>query len=399
MGRSESLSGGQAWVIAVLLWTSIVGLTAYEIAPASVLTVVAADLGIGSTGVSWLVSVLLLGMVVASLPAGVLLDRVNNRHVVLAVAAVYLLATVWAALAAEAGHVESLVAARFVAGMANVTLWTAGINIVGAAFGSARQGTSIGFIATSIPAGFAVAHGTMPALTAAVGWERSFVVWGVLTMGSAAAFWVYAAGLPLRTSFETPSRAEVGAVLRNPWVWAVAVLAFAAFSLNMFFNNWLPTYLVEEFGVSVAAGGLFAAAFPAIGAVGRFSSGAISDRLFGGRRRPIVLGSFLVIAPLIVVIAGVESIALLVALLVVAGFVTQMGLALLLPYVRELVEANVAATALSVLNLVGLTGAFSAPVLTGLLIDASGAYLTAFAYAAGLAALGALVAWVAPEAG
>jgi nitrate/nitrite transporter NarK len=397
MGRDDAVPAGQAWILAVLLWLSIVGLTAYEIAPASVLTLVAGDLGIDGTGVSWLVSVLLLGMVVASLPAGVLLDRVNNRHVVLAVAAVYLLTTGWAAIAAEAGDVTALVAARFVAGVANVTIWTAAINIVGAAFGPDRQGTSIGFIATGIPAGFAVAHTTMPALATMVGWERGFVVYGVLTLVSALAFWVYSRGLPIRTSFETPSRADVGAVLRNGWVWAVAALAFAAFSLNMFFNNWLPTYLVEEFGVSVAAGGLFAAAFPAIGAVARFSSGAISDRLFGGRRKPIVLGSFLVITPLIVVIAGVRTIALLIALLVVAGFVTQMGLALLLPYVRELVETNVAATALSILNLVGLTGAFSAPVLTGMLIDASGAYTTAFAYAAGLAALGALLSWRAPE--
>jgi nitrate/nitrite transporter NarK len=175
------------------------------------------------------------------------------------------------------------------------------------------------------------------------------------------------------------------------------VLAFAAFSLNMFFNNWLPTYLVEEFDVSLAEGGLFAAAFPAVGAVARVSSGALSDRLFAGRRKPIVLGSFLVIAPLIVVIAGIRTIALLVAVLVVAGFVTQMGLALLLPYVRELVAANVAATALSVLNMVGLAGAFSAPVLTGVLIDYTGAYTTAFGYAAGLACLGVMVSWLAPE--
>jgi len=397
MERDEPVSSGQAWVLAVFLWTSVVGMTALEIAPASVLTIVAADLGIDATGVSWLVSVFLLGMVVASLPTGVVLDRLDNRHAILVVAGLFLLATVWSTRAAAAGDLPSLVAARFASGVADVVVWTAAINVVGAAFGPGRQGTSIGFITTGIPAGFAVAHVTMPLLADAVGWERSLLVYGVLTFGSAAAFWLYSRKLRLRTNFETPSRGEVGAVLRNPFVWAVAVMAFAAFSLNMFFNNWLPTYLVEEFGVGVAAGGLFAAAFPAVGAVARFFSGAASDRLFGGHRRPIVLGSFLVITPLIVVIAGIRTIAVLLVLLVVAGFVTQMGLALLLPYVRELVETNVAATALSVLNLVGLTGAFSAPVLTGMLIDATGAYTAAFAYATGLAGLGVLLAWFAPE--
>ncbi|MEF8855722.1 MAG: MFS transporter [Haloarculaceae archaeon] len=399
MDREESVSTRQAWIIAVLLWASVVGLTATEIAPASVLTLVASDLGIGRTGVSWLVSVFLLGMVVAALPAGVLLDRVNNRHVVLVVAVFYLLSTGWTTLAAESGDLASLLAARFLGGVANVTIWTAAINVVGTVFGPTRQGTSIGFITTSIPVGFAVAHTTVPGIAGAVGWESSFVVFGLLTLSSAAVFWIYVRDLPLRTRFETPARSEVGAVLRNPIVWAVAVLAFAAFSLNMFFNNWLPSYLVEQFGVGVAAGGLFAAAFPAVGALARFASGAMSDRLYGGRRKPIVLGSFLVIAPLIVVIAGVRSIVVLLVLLVVAGFVTQMGLALLLPYVRELVDPNVAATSVSILNLVGLTGAFSAPVLTGFLIDLTGAYTAAFAYATGLALLGILVAWLAPEPG
>lgn len=399
MEREESVTTREAWIIAILLWTAVVWVTAYEIAPASVLTVVATDLGIGRTGVSWLVSIFLLGMVVGSLPAGLLLDRANNRHVILAMAAVSLLTTGWATMAAEAGAVPSLLLARFLGGVVNVVIWTAAINVVGTVFGPTRQGTSIGFITSSIPAGFAVAHTTVPVIADAVGWEASFVVFGLLALASAAVFWGYTHDLPIRTSVETPSRSDVGAVLRNPFVWAVAVLAFAAFSLNMFFNNWLPTYLVEQFGVGVAAGGLFAAAFPAVGAVARLSSGAISDHLYGGRRKPIVLGSFLVIAPLIVLIASVRTIAILLVVLVVAGYITQMGLALLLPYVRELVDPNVAATSVSVLNLVGLTGAFSAPVLTGFLIDLTGAYTAAFAYATGLAVLGILVSWLAPEPG
>lgn len=397
MRDDDAVGTGRAWLIAGLLWAAVVGMTSYEIAPASVLTLVAGDLGIGRTGVSWLVSVFLLGMVVFSLPAGFVLDRVDNRRIVPVVAVAYLGTTVWAALAAEAGVVWSLVLARFVGGAVNVLIWTAAINIVGAAFGPDRQGTSIGFISTGIPVGFALAHTVEPVLASAIGWEWSLVVYGLLTLVSAAAFWLYTRSLALQTSVATPTRAEFGRVLRNRWVWVVGTLAFIAFSLNMFFNNWLPTYLVDQFGFSLTQGGVFAAVFPAIGAVARFFSGAVSDRLFGGRRNPIVLGSFLVIAPLIVVIAALRTIVLLLVVLVVAGFVTQMGLALLLPYVRELVEQNVAATALSVLNMVGLAGAFSAPVVTGMLIDATGAYTAAFGYAAALAVLGVGLAWLAPE--
>ncbi|MFB6076567.1 MAG: MFS transporter [Candidatus Nanohaloarchaea archaeon] len=74
-----------------------------------------------------------------------------------------------------------------------------------------------------------------------------------------------------------------------------------------------------------------------------------------------------------------------------------MGLALLLPYVRGLVDENVTGTALSVLNLVGFAGAFLTPTLTGVIIDRTGGYTMAFAYATGLAVFGIVLAWIVPE--
>jgi nitrate/nitrite transporter NarK len=397
MVDERRVTGRQAWTIAVLLWLATIGITTVEIAPASVLQLVAADLDVSPTGVSWLVSVFLLGMVVFSLPAGLVLDRGDDRRVILLMGVGYLLSAVWAAWAGAAGAYWWLVAARFVGGALNIVLWTAAINVVGAAFVRSRQGTGLGFLLTAIPVGFATSHVATPVLASAVGWPSSFVVYGLLTAASVVGFWLYSAELELRIQTSTPDRAAFAAVLRNPWVWAVGGLAFAAFSLNLFFNNWLPTYLIETFGFSLAAGGAFAAVFPAIGAVARLTSGSVSDRLMGGRRNPIVLGSFVVITPLIVVIATVHAIVLLLAALVVAGFVTQMGLALLLPYARELVDENVTATAIAVLNLVGFIGAFLTPVLTGWLIERSGGYTLAFGYAFMLGLCGVVLAWVVPE--
>lgn len=399
MGTEGDVTGRRAWLVAGWLWLAVTGITAYEIAPASVLSLVAADLGVSPTGVSWLVSVFLLGMVVFALPAGFLLDRGNERRVILLTAGIYLLSTGWAFWASGAGAYWSLVAARFVGGAANVVLWTAAINVVGAAFVRTRQGTGLGFLLTSIPGGFAIAHVLTPVLATAVGWRSSFLVYGVWTAAAAVGFWGYTGGLELHTQTTTPDRDAIATVLANRWVWAVGGLAFAAFSLNLFFNNWLPTYLVERFGFSLAAGGAFAAVFPAIGAVARITSGSISDRLMGGRRNPIVFGSFAVIAPLIVLIAAVRTVALLLVALVLAGFVTQMGLALLLPYARELVDENVTATAIAVLNLVGFIGAFLTPILTGWLIERTGGYTVAFGYAVALALAGVLLAWIVPEAG
>jgi len=399
MSARRSVKHRDAWIIAVLLWFTTAGITAFELVPASVLSVVVEDLGVTQTSVSWLVSVFILGMATVAIPAGLLLDRHDNRVIILISTFAFLGTTLVTAYLSVRNSFQLLVLIRFLAGTLNVIIWTASVNIVGTTFVRTRQGTGIGFLSTSIPGGFALTHLLTPSLAEIISWEWTFAVYGGLTALAGLGFWVFTRPFDVRTNVEVPSREDFMTVLQNRYVWGIGVLAFAAFSLNMFFNNWLPTYLVAEHQFSLTQSGAFAAVFPAIGMVARMVSGSISDRLLGGRRKPIVIGSFVVIAPIIVAIPLIGTVVLLLVALVIAGFVTQMGVALLLPYVREVVETEVAGTALSVLNLVGFLGAFSAPIVTGVLIEAAGGYGTAFAYATVLAVFGIGLSWLIPDVG
>lgn len=386
----------RGWLLTITLWLALDFVVAYEIAPASVLLLVQDGLAVGPTAASWLVSMVLLGMAIFSIPAGIVLDRVDNRRAIFASMTAVLLSTIWAWHAGRTGEYAWILAARFVGGGAIVTLWTAAVNVVDGAFDRAVQGTAIAFLATSVPAGFVVAHLTGPTLAGRLGWAGIFPLYGSLGTVAIGGFAVASHGVPIAVDVETPSRAEFGAVLRNPHVWAVAGMAFAAFSLNLFFNSWLPTYVAENFSLPLGIGGAVAALFPAIGVIGRASGGVMSDRLFGTRRRPIVFGSFVVLAPASVAVPFIDSVAILLVALIVTGFVTQVGLVLLLPYVRELVADNVSATAFAVLNTVGFLGAFSAPVVAGTLIETVG-FFGAFGYAGLLALLGVALAVSVPE--
>lgn len=382
----------RGWALTLTLWLAFNFVVAYEIAPASLLPLVQEGLGVGATAASWLVSVLLLGMAGFSIPAGIILDRVDNRRAIFLSTGAILLSTVWAWRAGTADAYDRLVVARFLGGAAIVILWTAGVNVVAGAFDRENQGTAIAVFATSIPGGFVISHLTAPLLAARVGWAGTFPVYGLLGTLSIGGFAVVSRDVSITVDVETPSRQEFAAVLRNPQVWAVSGMAFAAFSLNFIFNSWLPTYVAGNFSLPLGIGGAIAAFFPAVGVVGRLSGGLISDRFFGTRRRPIVLGSFIVLAPASVAIPFIDFVSLLLVALIITGFVTQVGLVLLLPYVRELVANNVAATAFAVLNTVGFLGAFSAPVVSGRLIERAG-FFAAFGYAGLLAVLGFVLAW------
>jgi nitrate/nitrite transporter NarK len=174
-------------------------------------------------------------------------------------------------------------------------------------------------------------------------------------------------------------------------------MAFAAYSLYLFMNSWMPTYLARNFTISLELSGLLASLFPAVGILSRAGGGYLSDRFLGQRRLPVIKVSFLMALPVTILVARTGSVGVVAFLLLVAGFVIQLTFGIVYTYVQESVAPGVSGTALSVLGTAGVSGAFTAPLIAGALIRATGTYGTAFAYAVGLATLGVVLAWFAPD--
>ena len=160
----------------------------------------------------------------------------------------------------------------------------------------------------------------------------------------------------------------------------------------------MPTYLAQELGVSLASSGAIVGLFAGVGILSRIGGGAISDRVFGTRRRPVVVISLVVSTPLMAIIWRSDVVPVVIATLLLAGFTIQLTIGLALAYVRELVEPGVEATAVSMLTAVSLGGAFVAPIAAGMLIERTGGFDAAFMAAVGVGVAGSALAWVAPEA-
>jgi predicted MFS family arabinose efflux permease len=375
------------------LWLLTAATHHYVVAPASVLPQVAAGLGVSSGRAVWLVSAVPASWAATNVALGVWIDRAGDYRTIAVGTLVVVVAGGWSAGAARAGSFWSLLAARLVAGVAIGLVWTASTNLVGGAVSSANRGTAIGVFLTSAPAGFALGQATGPV----VGWPASLLVMPVVALPAFALVTVSVG----RLSLDPPTDAGVARadVLRHRTVWYGCAMAFAAYSYYLFLNSWLPTYLAQEFAVSTTVGGALAAVFPAMGVLSRVGGGAVSDRLLGGRRVPVLRAAFLVSLPTVVALAWTRWLAVVVATLVVAGFVVQLTFGVVYSYVREAVDAGVTGTALAFLTTAGISGAFSAPLVTGALIEWSGGYAAAFGYAAILVSLGLAASWVAPESG
>ncbi|MFB6118060.1 MFS transporter [Halosegnis sp.] len=374
------------------------GLGAYEIAPAGVTPLIRETLGVSASGAGLLVSVMFGTAVIASLPVGFVLDRVDSRRAVAIAVGGVLLAGAWGYVAGTAGAFRSLLASRVLGGLAYVVVWNAGIEVTSEATPAEYRATAVGTFTASGPVGFALGQAAGPRIAAAAGWPAVFPVFtGVAALGLVA-FWPASRGLGRVAAGGAPSLAAFGGVLRSRSVWLVGSLGFLGYALYLFVNSWGPTYLTESVGLSLTTSGALVALFPAVGILSRVSGGAVSDRIFGGRRRPVVLGSFLAAAPLTLVFARAQTVAVLVGALLLAGVAVQLTLGLAFAYVRELVDPAVAATAVAFQTAVGLAGAFVAPIVGGAVIETAG-YQPAFLLAAGVAAVGAILALWAPEPG
>lgn len=375
----------------------VLGMAAFEISPASVTPLIRDSLGIGAAAAGLVVSVMFGSAVLGSLPAGMVLDRADTRLTMAGAVAVVFVTGVWSWWAGANGDFVSLLVARFIGGVGFVVAWNAGIDIVSEAISEASRATAVSVFTASAPLGFALGQGLSPAIAGRAGWPAIFLVFPGLSVLGLLAFWPVSRGLGSAHG-AAPSPTEFANVLRDSNVLLLSALASFGYGLYLFVNSWGPSYLTAEIGLSLGLSGLIVALFPAMGIGGRIAGGVVSDRVFGGRRRPIALLTFLVTAPLLAGFTVLRAVPMLVVTLLVAGLAIQLLLGLVFVYVRELVSQRVAATAVATVTTAGLGGAFVAPIVGGTVIETLG-YPVAFVGAGGLSALGLVLSWWAPETG
>lgn len=391
-------TGVRARTVGLVAGLSLVttGAAAYEIAPASIVPLVRASMGVGPAGASLLVSVMFATAMLASIPIGVGLDRVSSRWAIV-VGAVGLLAMgLWGWATATAGAYWWLVVSRAIGGVCFAVVWNAGAQVVGQAVAADVRATAVGIFTASGPLGFALGQFGSPLIAGRFGWPAVMPGFTGIAAVGVAVFLLSTRGRSLGLETEAPDRDTLRTLSGNRALWLLAALSFLAYGLYLLLNTWLPSYLTADLGVSLATAGLLTAAFPALGIVSRMTGGAISDRVFGGRRRPVAVVAFGAAIPAIALVVLGRQVAVVVAGVMVAGFAVQLVIGLLFSYVTEVVAAPVRTTAVAVITSMGMLGAFLAPLAGGLVIDLAG-YRPVFLLGVAMAAVGLGLAWRAPE--
>lgn len=365
------------------------GLFAIAIAPASILPLLAAAFDVGKPAASGSISAVFLTWGLLQIPGGLVLDRYDNRRLLLVGALVYLLATL-AGLAV--GSYRAFLLTRLVLGASVVFVFTGSVNVLNRILPEARRALGLGLFIATPPVGIALAQSTGPLIAVPYSWRAAFLAYVALATVGFLVVLVF-----LRQPVPAAGAIRVSRLARtvgNRNVVLVSAASLCTYAMWTFLLTWMPAYGTDVLGIDLAAAGAATALVPLAGIVARPSGGWLSDVL-GGRVRPIVGVSFAAALLFLLALSRAGTPVTYAVLLALTGAAVNLAVGLYFVSIHRVTDAETRGTGLSVLITFSQVGNLLAPVLGGWVIVAF-SWTAAFAVAAGFAVVGLLVTALLP---
>jgi sugar phosphate permease len=161
------------------------------------------------------------------------------------------------------------------------------------------------------------------------------------------------------------------ATLTNPSLWFLAVGLMSLDACRYGYTDWGLKHLREVQGSSVGLNGLKYAVLPAGGIAGALVAGWLTDRLFHGRRAPVIFGFMVALGLLTLAydrMARTSLTGTVILLLFVGFFVFGPQVLLVGTAPADLARRGTAAAAAGFINCMGYIGASIGDVVTGYLV-------------------------------
>ena len=378
-------------------WTSLAGATAAQIGisyleqgAAALVPYVKADYHLSSTTAGFFGTSLNVGRALAGTLAARPVDRFGERPMILAGAGISGLLAIFAALAPTAPLTLCLL---LLSGVAQAGAILAGITAIAMWFRRGARGIAMGIRQAAVPIAGALAAASLPPLALHIGWRHALLVAGGLEIAIAAIGMLAYRDYPGATRRSTPTpqlREAVSSVVRDPDL-SRAVLAGTVLAMGQFVTlTYIQLSLVEDVGTSLGLAAVVLAVTQVAGIAGRLVWGAISDLLFGGQRRGVLL-TILALASLGAVgmaLAGRGSgLYLAVPMALVLGFTTVGSPGIYLALISDLSKPRYASATMGVgITFIQGSAIFVPPVFGGL-ADATSSYRAPWLALAALLAL------------
>jgi MFS transporter, ACS family, D-galactonate transporter len=397
---SAQVTNRRRWTIVGLLFVASLINYFDRATIAFALPLISRDLQLGPEAKGVLLSAFFWSYALMQIPMGVLADRVNLRWLY---AAAFTLWSVSQGLVGFATGLGALIAFRVLLGVGEAIYLPGGSKIVSLLFTPAERGLPSGLFDAGTRTGLVIEGVLVPWMLTRYGWRTTFAA-----VGFSALVWLIPwfaatprnlqgrAAHPAHVHDPIPHRLRVLATNRN----MIGICAaFFCFDYYWYFLvNWLPDYLVTARGLTLLRAGIYAALPYLVFGASEPLGGWIADRLVMAgwsqtRARKTVVTVALLTGLFLIPASRVTSPLAAVAL-IIGGCLVGLATGNLLVILQACSPPEEIGLWTGAYNFVGNIAGILSPLMTGVLIAATGSYAPAFVLAAVLIALGPLALWL-----
>lgn len=335
-----------------------------------------ADLSLDKAQMGWVFGVFALAYAFLEIPMGALGDKFGVRRVL---APLVLMWSAFTALTGAAWNFTSLIVMRLIFGAGEAGCFPNLTKVLSVWLPRDERVRAQGLMwACTRWAGAATPPIALLIITA-IGWRWGFAFFGFIGFVWVAAFWFFYKDDP--ATHEKVNKAELDLLegsrsLANnsPGGWQkiftdinvlLLVIQYAFFSFVWYFYvTWLPTYMIEAWGLTMAQAAGFSVLPLLFGGFGSLVSGAIPARI---PRRAIALFGFVATAFLLFAVTKVESAVLAIVMMATASFFSDLTMPISWNTCIEIGRKYTATVAATMNMFSGIMG-FAAPVLGGYIL-------------------------------
>ncbi len=353
------------------------------------------QLALTNTQIGLLISAFFWTYVPGHVLAGTLIERIGAARTLTLALTTWSLATLLTGLA---GGFTALLALRLLLGLGESAGFPATSKLLASILPPERLGAANGLVGAGLMLGNGAGVLLGGLLVAALGWQALFLVFGALSLLWLVPWLAMTRGAQQRLTLprSTPPAPGYARMLKERETWGAVLGMFCANYPYFLVLSWLPLYLVKQQGFSLQAMAWLGGAIYLAGALINLIGGPYVDRLIARGSDPAAVRKAVVVASSLVATLCMLACALgntQVAVAGLAGYAVAIGLGPIGSFTAGQTLAGPAAAGkwMGLQNGAGGLAGVVGPLVTGMLIDATGDYRIAFLFSAAVALTGAVM--------
>jgi sugar phosphate permease len=346
---------------------------------APVIPLMREDLGLSYTQIGLITAAFYGLYTFTQLPAGYLGDRLGPRWVITTGGLISSLSNL---VFSQLSSLPLLMGFHALNGVGQGGGWSPSVRLLVNWFPREKLGTVLGLYSTCVSVFTIVAYLLSGYLGQHFGWRLSFIVPGLVLASFCFFYWMVVRDAPRKeipTGLgEVPSsrtiKGDFSMLVRHRQLWITFLSFFCLLYIQFGGMIWYPTYLQGTFGIDVFQAGTLTSVFPLMGLVARPLGGIVSDRLFHGKRKPVILMGMGAMTFFLFLLSGAGELWWAVILLALVGFCFQLFNFLFFTLPSVMLPLNLVSTGSGFLDTGGHLGSLLAMFLSGWFIDHFGSY-------------------------